>query len=430
MKIKTTTRSYEDVLRLPPPVHQKPIRPNLFFRTLMRAAGAGDLKAVNFTYTTRRMEAIGKEPALILMNHSSFLDLEIVSRIWYPRPYTIVCTSDGFVGKEWLMRRLGCIPTLKFVRDLSLIGDIRHCLKELKTSVLMYPEASYSFDGRATPLPRHLGVLLKRLDVPIVMISTQGAFARDPLYNCLQKRNVQVSATVECLLTREEIHSQTVEELDTVLDKAFSFDYFAWQRENHVEITEPFRADGLHRILYKCPVCGKEGQTIGQGTHLSCHACGSVWELDTLGNLEAQTAGTGFAHIPDWYAWERDEVRRELESGTYLLDTDVEIAVLRDYRSIYKIGAGHLHHDRDGFTLTGCNGSLTYKQSPQASYGLYADYYWYELGDIICIGNSEMLYYCFPPEGLPVAKARLAAEELYKMTHRKRVRGKRAASVD
>lgn len=42
--------------------------------------------------------------------------------------------------------------------------------------------------------------------------------------------------------------------------------------------------------------------------------------------------------------------------------------------------------------------------------------YWYEIGDVICIGDARIQYYCFPQDcGDIVAKARLAAEELYKL---------------
>ena len=45
------------------------------------------------------MEKIGKkEPCLILMNHSSFADLQIASHIFFPKRYGIVTTTDGFVG--------------------------------------------------------------------------------------------------------------------------------------------------------------------------------------------------------------------------------------------------------------------------------------------------------------------------------------------
>ena len=413
MKIKTRALPYEEVLRLPRPEHRPPHRPNAFFRALVRAAGAGDLKAAHFTYTTERMDAVGDGPCLILMNHSSFIDLEIAAEVFRGRPYCIVCTSDGFVGKEWLMRQIGCIPTNKFVTDVSLIADMRRALEQ-GCSVLLYPEASYSFDGCATPLPRRLGVMLKRLDVPVIGVLTEGAFARDPLYNCLQKRDVAVSAAVRGLLSRDEVRQKSVDELDAILDEMFSFDNFAWQERNGVEIAEPFRADGLHRILYKCAHCGAEGETEGRGTRFACRRCGKAYELDTLGRLRALDGETEFPHVPDWYAWERGEVRREIEAGTYRLDAEVEIGMLVDFKAIYMVGSGRLVHDETGFTLTGCGGKLRFTRPAKQCYSLYADYYWYELGDMICIGDTQTQYYCFPKGNVPVAKARLATEELYK----------------
>ena len=425
MKIKTKDLSYEKVMALPRCEKLKPQRPSFLLSTVMRLAAIPDLLATGFTYTAERMEETKGKPCLILMNHSSFIDLGIVSKIFYPKPYGIVCTSDGFVGKKWLMSKLGCIPTRKFVSDFTLIEDLKYMLKEKNTSVLMYPEASYSFDGTATALPRKMGVLLKRLGVPVVTVITEGAFARDPLYNMLQKRRVRVSAHVKCLLTPQEIKEKTTKELDELLDREFSFDNFEWQKNNGVEINEPFRADGLHRILYKCCECGNEGNMKGKGVHLYCESCGKKWELTPLGELEAVDGKTRFSHIPDWYAWERDCVREELESGTYNLETDVIIRMMVDYKAIYSVGTGKLIHTVEGFRLTGCDGKLDYYQSPLLSYSLYSDYFWYELGDVICIGNNEVLYYCFPQDNTPVAKARLATEELYKITRQKRRKNKK-----
>ena len=415
MKIKTKVLSYDEVMALPRPKAFAPRKPMFLLQALIRLLGIPDLWSTRFTFKKHRMEEAGDGPYLILMNHSSFIDLKIASRIFFPKPYAIVCTSDGFVGKSLLMRFLGCIPTQKFVSDLSLIRNMKRMLKDKKTSVLMYPEASYSFDGCATPLPQGLGRLLKQLDVPLVTVITQGAFARDPLYNCLQLRKVKVRADVTCLFTRDEIREKSVEELDAALNETFTFDNFAWQQENHVEITERFRADGLHRILYKCANCGAEGGMEGKGIHIACRHCGKQYELDVLGRLRAIDGDTRFPHIPDWYRWQRECVRQELLDGSYRLDTDVEIGMMVDYKAIYRVGDGHLTHTTDGFVLNGCDGKLEYKQKPLASYGLYADYFWYELGDVICIGNKDALYYCFPKGDVAVAKTRLAAEELYKL---------------
>ena len=415
VKIKTCKMDYDEVMALPRPSHKKPKKPSRILSLVMRTASIPDLRQVKFAYTKKNMEKAGKGPFLILMNHSSFLDLEIASKIFFPKRYHIVCTSDGFVGKEGLMRGLGCIPTQKFVSDITLITDMKHALLNNKISVLMYPEASYSFDGTATPLPRRMGVLFKALGVPVLMVTTYGSFARDPLYNNLQKRKVRVTAQLECLLSSEEVKEKTVEEIDTILDSAFAFDYFSWQKENKVKIDAPFRADGLHRILYKCSCCGQEGKMEGAGTGLICHACGKTWELNEYGQL----VGECFSHIPDWYAWERECVRKEIEAGSYLLDTDVDIGIIVDFKSLYMVGSGRLRHDAKGFVLDGCDGKLHYTQSPKENYSLYSDYYWYEIGDVICIGKKDCLYYCFPKKKDVVAKARIAAEELFKIERRK-----------
>ena len=167
MKIQIKEHRYEDVADLPMPLHKKPAKQSFFFRLLLRLVSLPDILATRFSCTRAGMEKLGaREPALFLMNHSSFIDLEIASTVLFPRRYSIVCTTDAMVGKNWLMRRLGCIPTNKFVSDLHLLQDMVYASREQKSSVLMFPEAGYSLDGRATPLPDNFGKCIKMLGLP------------------------------------------------------------------------------------------------------------------------------------------------------------------------------------------------------------------------------------------------------------------------
>ncbi|MBQ7891417.1 MAG: 1-acyl-sn-glycerol-3-phosphate acyltransferase [Erysipelotrichaceae bacterium] len=421
MKINTKKMSYEEVLKLPKLQHKKPMKPQQWLATIVRIGVAPTLWKTKFKYTTERYDLVKDQPCLILMNHCSFTDMKLAYGIFYPKKLGIVCSVDamsGILGK--LMRLLGCTPTHKFVPDMNLINDINYMLKENKSSVLMYPEAGYSFDGCATTMPSRLGLLMKRLGVPVVTVITKGAFHRDPLYNMLQIRDVEVSAHVKCIATAEEVKSKSVAELNALLAEAFSFDNFAWQRDNKISIDVPFRADGLHRILYKCPHCGTENQMEGKGIHLTCHACNKQWTMDEYGQLQANEGETYYPHIPDWYKWERECVRKELEEGTYLLDADVDISIQVNLDGICDIGSGHLRHDLNGFHLVSADGKLDYKQGPSYSHTLYSDYYWYEIGDVIGIGNNEYSYFCFPKGNESVTKARLATEELYKMTKKRK----------
>ena len=422
--MKTTIRKmdYEAVMALPRPEHQQPRKPNILWRSLVRFLSWLTMLGTPCTYDTEGLKGLSKDqPCLILMNHTCFTDMQMAYNILYPRCFNIVCSNDGFIGfwgiMGWLMRRIGCFSTQKFVTDLRLVQDMNYCFKNLKSSVLMYPEAGYSFDGTATTLPRKMGVLLKKFDVPVVMIETFGTFSRNPLYNELQiRKDVNLSAKAYVLYTQEQVRSKTVQELSDGIDNAFGFDHFKWQKEQGLLIEEPFRADGLHRILYKCASCGTEGRMEGRGTKLTCFRCGKQHELKPLGYLEAVKGKTDISHIPDWFRWEREQVRQEIIDGQYHLDTDVTIAVQVDYKAIYMVGEGHLTHDNSGFHLTGCDGKLDYFQKPQSCYGLYADYYWYEIADCICIGDSEVHYFCFPKDkSVSVAKLRLATEEMYKL---------------
>ena len=152
------------------------------------------------------------------------------------------------------------------------------------------------------------------------------------------------------------------------------------------------------------------------GINLVCEACGKTWELTELGYLKATKGETYFDHVPDWYRWERECVRDEIIAGNYSLDVPVEIMMAVNNKRIYRVGEGTLTHTVDGFRLTDTTGRIDYSQKPLSSYSVNADFNWYEIGDIIAVGNHEALYYCLPKiDGDIVAKTRLAAEEIYKL---------------
>lgn len=415
MKIKTKKISYEKLLELPKPQHKKPLKQFAPLRGLVRILSLPDYWATKFKYTTENMDGISKnQPCLILMNHSCFLDLKLAFKM-LKRRFSVVATFDSFVGLAWILRLLGCIPTQKFVSDITLLNDIQYAIDENQSSVLMFPEAGYSFDGRTTQMPKGLGLLLKRLKVPVITIITNGAYLRTPLFNELRNRKIRVTAHMKCILTPEEISEKSVAELDEILYNQFSFDAYAKQFETKTVIDEPARAIGLERILYKCPNCNGEGKMKSQGADLKCENCGTIYHLDVHGRMQRNGSEFELSHIPDWYDWQRNAVAQEIKNGEYNVECPVKIGIMRDYKAYYEIGEGVLTHNINGFSLSGCDGKLNYSHSPLASHTINADFYWYTKGDCISIGNRDMLYYCFPKDATPVTKFRLAAEEIYKI---------------
>lgn len=415
MKIKVKNTSYADVMALPCERPLKVRRPSRLLRGLVNLVCASELKKVNFTLHNVQMERLDKkQPCLYLMNHSGFLDLKIAEKI-IPQRFNIVATYDAFVGKRALLSALGCIATVKFATDPKLVRQMKYCFDKLHTSVLMYPEAGYSIDGTATVLPYGLGKSIKLFKVPVVMVTTYGDFLYDPLYNGLQRRKVNVSATMQYVLSREQIETMSVEQINETIAQCFAFDNFRHQQQNGVSVSENFRADYLERVLYKCPHCLAES-TEGKGTELICHACGKVYELTEQGNMRALDGDTEIAHVPDWYDWERQCVRKEIENGSYRLEADVDIYVVRGTKAVYNVGEGRFTHTLEGISLVSADGALNYFHPSKTAYSVIADFFWYEIGDVVGFGDNDKQFYCVPKNSaFPVVKARLAAEEIFKI---------------
>ena len=175
MKTTVRVKSFDEAIKRVEKSHKKPIKPLFVMQTLIRVLSFFTLLPLGFKYTKTNMDKVSKkQPCLYLMNHSAFVDLQIASTILWPKRYSIIMTSDGFVGKNLLMKAIGCIPTQKFVSDSVLVRDIFHSIRKNKISVLLYPEASYSFDGRATTLPESLGKLVKKTWCPRCYDNHQG----------------------------------------------------------------------------------------------------------------------------------------------------------------------------------------------------------------------------------------------------------------
>ena len=130
MKVKLKEISYQELQELKPKPHYKPLRVMYPLRVLMKVLASAFLSMNHFKCTKIGMEKLGKnDPCLVLMNHSSFVDLAIVGSVLYPRSFNIVCTQDTFIGKDWLIRLIGCISTKKFVFEKREMYDIIQIMK-------------------------------------------------------------------------------------------------------------------------------------------------------------------------------------------------------------------------------------------------------------------------------------------------------------
>ena len=360
-----------------------------------------------------------KPPYMLLSNHMYFIDFELAAMGTFPHRVNNVVHLDGYYRRPWLMELIGAIGTRKFTNDMHLIKSINKVLK--RGDILsMYPEARYSPCGVTSFLPDSLGKLIKMNKVPVVVMLHHGNYLHTPFWNYRQPRKCPLHTTMTQILTAEQVEQMSAEEINAAIRKAMEYDEYKWQVEQNIRITEPFRAEGLHKVLYQCPACGKEHRMASEGTKLFCRECGKHWEMDELGRLHALEGETEFSHIPDWYEWERAQVRAQIEAGTYSFEDEVDVYSLPRTMKYYHLGKAVLKHDfENGFVLEGHYRGEDYHvgRDPRGMYGVHIEYDYCNIKpfDCIDISTDKDSFYCYPTKTDVVTKLSLATEEVYKI---------------
>lgn len=364
------------------------------------------------------MEGI-KPPYLLLGNHNAFYDMKVSLRATFPHIGNYVVAIDGFIGREQLLRNIGCICKRKFTNDILLVKHLMHVVKNKGIAVL-YPEARYSLCGTTAPLPSSLGKLCKLLKVPVVTIMCNGHHINHPFWNTRNERKVKpTNATMKLLLTPEDIQNLSSDEINSLLVKEFQYDDYQWQKDNNIVVDDKNRAVGLEKILYQCPHCKTEYKMISLGNTLSCKACNKTWEMTELGNLKASKGDTEFSHIPDWYEWERDNIREEIKSGSYSSgELNVSVESLPNAKAFIKLGEGIMTHDMNGFKvqIKDKDGEVHEMIKPvETMYSCHVEYeYLFKHGDCVDLNTLQDTWYVYPKDkDFSVTKMAIATEELY-----------------
>lgn len=378
------------------------------------------------------MEGI-KPPYILLSNHMYFVDFYLNSIATYPHKVYNIATVDGYYRRPFLMELIGCMCKRKFTTDPELVKSIEHVLFKKKGIMSMYPEARYSPAGTTAILPTSLGHLTKKMNVPVVVLLHHGNYLHTPFWNYRQPRKVPLHTTMTCVLKPEDIEKMTSEEIQQKLTEAMQYNEYTWQETQNIKITEEFRAEGLHKILYQCPNCMTESKMDSKGTKIFCTECGKEWEMDELGRLHAANGETEFSHIPDWFEWERANVRKEIDDGNYNFEDEVEIYSLPSCMKFQTIGKGKLTHNYKGFTVEGEYKGKKFKinRMVPGMYGVHIeyDYCYVRPDDCIDISTSKDSLYCYPTKKNVVTKLSFATEELYKQKMEKRL-AKRAEKLN
>ena len=225
--------------------------------------------------------------------------------------------------------------------------------------------------------------LIKKLGTDVYTICENGAYKTLPKWGKAGLRPGRIEITSSKLIDASALEEMTVDEINSVLDKAILHDEDALLTDVKYKCKSP--ALGLDEILYKCPECMSEFETLSDEHSITCSRCGFSARLDEKYRL----TGGPFEKINDWFFWQESLINLDLplETDCLLGTTDAEGFMDRN------AGKGHITMDRENIHFVGtcCGESLEFTESTSVIKGFPSS-----VGSHFDIYHKKQLYYIMP----------------------------------
>lgn len=358
---------------------------------------------------------------LILSNHMSFEDMKLLMKFILPRRSYFLSSIDEFIGKEWIMRQLGCIPKKVHYSDIAIVKTIVKLLKK-ENIVTIYPEATYSFAGVTNDFDQGLGKLAKLGNVPVIVIRQHGNYLFSPRWNTNPKNmEVPLLYKAKMVVSKEEVKTLTADQIQQRINEYFEYDDYKYQRENNIKIKSETKAKNIERILYRCPHCENEMCIKGEGNDIICTSCNAKYHIDELSILRNVNGDTKFTSISDWFTWQRKSVKEQIENETLNISFPVKISKYLNPKlgfdhNFAKGNATLSHHGIVVDAKVNEDGSdFHYEYNEKLNSTIHLTYDVKGCQDSgFEVHNATDSYMVYPLDGTSIIKVRFAIEEAHK----------------
>lgn len=342
---------------------------------------------------------IPKPPYLLISSHASFMDYYTCMKGALPHQPYWVSTIEEYIDKDFVFRELGIIPKRKFTNDPRSAKMMLEVLRDRKKILIIYPEARYSFVGHPERLDNGLAKLAKAAGVPIVFMNNHGHYLRDPQWGDHKIRKVRpIVAEMKCIVSKKYVQLLSSDEIQQIITDNFKFDEEKYQLDNHILIKYEKRAEGIERILYKCPHCGKEFEMSSKGANFKCDACGVEYTLNEDGTIKCLNNESKFTKVSDWYYWEKECCREEVKSGKYLFEDEVRVERLEGtgIGFVPMKGKFNIRQSLEDGVVVNSDHDFKFERSPLQNYAIHIEFDYHGRGGCVDLATNTETYFVYP----------------------------------
>ncbi len=312
-------------------INRKIKKPNpLIMSGAMCALGLlNRLYKVKFSYDYDP-KSIKGQPTILLSTHSSRLEF-IYTMYGFKRKNINMVIGYQNILKKGLyggLLKAGVISKYLYQPDLVCVKNMLKVLKR-GGAIGLFPEGIQSTSGSTQPINPATAQLLKRSKANIVLATTKGAYLATNRYSSDRKKGY-IGVDYSLLFTPKMLEEMSEEQIYKRLLEKFSYNDFAFNKvARNTYVGEKPNADGLDKILYKCPDCKKEHVLRVEKDTLRCQACGFSVRVNEYYDLVDIQGKARPADINEWYQWQRSCIAKQVQDDTFEMTLNGSLCTLK-----------------------------------------------------------------------------------------------------
>lgn len=312
-------------------ISRKIKKPNSFLMFItMRVLGFLNKKykvKFNYDYDPKSLK---EGPTILLASHASRLEFIYMLYGFKHTDINIVCGYQNIIKKGIynLFIKLGVISKYLYQPDIVCMKNVMKVLKRNGT-VGIFPEGIQSTSGSTHPINPATVQLIKKSKANIVVATSKGAYLATPRYTKDRKKGY-IGIEFSLALTPDMLEGLSEEQIYKMLLEKISYNDFEYNKvARNIYIGKKPNADGIDKILYKCPNCKSEYTLYTKQDIIICKHCGLKVKVNEYYDLVKIEGKKIPQDIDKWYKWQRRCVSKEVVNDSFELSLNASICTLK-----------------------------------------------------------------------------------------------------
>ena len=298
-----------------------------------------------------------KGPFLLLGNHMCNQDfIYSVSGIT-PRYLHFVVARKYFYNSKMIkwLNRGGAIPKSLATSDISTIIAMINAVKRGE-SVGIYPSGRIGQWGVSYSVHEGTAALVKKLDIPVVIVRGYGGYFSNPPYMKTSTRKGPTHTEIFLGFNQSEVREMSKENILDKLNEFLFIDQYKWLEESNAKYSGNDFAQGLENFAYRCPNCGRIKTLSTNSNTINCSYC----DLEGTCDYAARFTWNKGIGVKDLRSWHDVILNQELVEITSIdnweLTSPVEVATYGNTdkdMDVHVVGNGYAKLNKEHFIYSG-----------------------------------------------------------------------------